>query len=142
MSPYAATKKSWYVLLQSIPICRDIILIRIHFMFLLFTLYFLLFMMDQRRLQYETLHYLPFNLSLFICSELLAYTFHHLYGLNCTGLRFFTVYGPRGRPDMVTSCSIINYISHSTRYTRDNMTHKLTSGLSYGTRTFCSKETF
>jgi UDP-glucuronate 4-epimerase len=33
-------------------------------------------------------------------SELLAYTFHHLYALNCTGLRFFTVYGPRGRPDM------------------------------------------
>lgn len=32
--------------------------------------------------------------------ELLAYTWHHLYGLNCTGLRFFTVYGPRGRPDM------------------------------------------
>lgn len=32
--------------------------------------------------------------------ELIAYTFHHLYGLNTTGLRFFTVYGPRGRPDM------------------------------------------
>lgn len=32
--------------------------------------------------------------------ELLAYTFHHIYGLNTTGLRFFTVYGPRGRPDM------------------------------------------
>jgi UDP-glucuronate 4-epimerase len=32
--------------------------------------------------------------------ELLAYTFHSLYGLNTTGLRFFTVYGPRGRPDM------------------------------------------
>lgn len=32
--------------------------------------------------------------------ELLAYTFHHLYGINTTGLRFFTVYGPRGRPDM------------------------------------------
>lgn len=32
--------------------------------------------------------------------ELLAYTFYHLYGLNNTGLRFFTVYGPRGRPDM------------------------------------------
>jgi len=32
--------------------------------------------------------------------ELLAYTYHHLYGLDCTGLRFFTVYGPRGRPDM------------------------------------------
>ena len=32
--------------------------------------------------------------------ELLAFTFNHLYGLNTTGLRFFTVYGPRGRPDM------------------------------------------
>lgn len=35
-----------------------------------------------------------------ISSELMAYTYHHLYGLNVTGLRFFTVYGPRGRPDM------------------------------------------
>ena len=33
-------------------------------------------------------------------NELMAYTYHHLYGLNCTGLRFFTVYGPWGRPDM------------------------------------------
>lgn len=33
-------------------------------------------------------------------SELYAYVYHHLYGLNCTGLRFFTVYGPWGRPDM------------------------------------------
>jgi UDP-glucuronate 4-epimerase len=32
--------------------------------------------------------------------ELLAYTFHHLYQMNIIGLRFFTVYGPRGRPDM------------------------------------------
>jgi UDP-glucuronate 4-epimerase len=32
--------------------------------------------------------------------ELLAYTYRHLYKLNVTGLRFFTVYGPRGRPDM------------------------------------------
>lgn len=32
--------------------------------------------------------------------ELLCYTYHHLYGLPCTCLRFFTVYGPRGRPDM------------------------------------------
>jgi UDP-glucuronate 4-epimerase len=35
-----------------------------------------------------------------VAKEVLAYTYHHLYGLNCTGLRFFTVYGPRGRPDM------------------------------------------
>ena len=33
-------------------------------------------------------------------TELLAHTYHHLYGINCTALRFFTVYGPFGRPDM------------------------------------------
>ena len=32
--------------------------------------------------------------------ELIAYVYHHLYHLNTTGLRFFTVYGPWGRPDM------------------------------------------
>jgi UDP-glucuronate 4-epimerase len=32
--------------------------------------------------------------------ELLAFTYHHLYKLNISALRFFTVYGPRGRPDM------------------------------------------
>lgn len=34
-------------------------------------------------------------------AELLGYTFHHLYGQSFTALRFFTVYGPRGRPDMM-----------------------------------------
>jgi UDP-glucuronate 4-epimerase len=33
-------------------------------------------------------------------NELLAHTYSHLYGLSTTGLRFFTVYGPWGRPDM------------------------------------------
>ena len=32
--------------------------------------------------------------------ELLAHTFHHLHGLTVHGLRFFTVYGPRQRPDL------------------------------------------
>jgi UDP-glucuronate 4-epimerase len=32
--------------------------------------------------------------------ELLAHVYHNLHGLSCTALRFFTVYGPRGRPDM------------------------------------------
>lgn len=32
--------------------------------------------------------------------ELLAFTFHHLYRLPVTGLRFFTAYGPRNRPDL------------------------------------------
>jgi UDP-glucuronate 4-epimerase len=33
-------------------------------------------------------------------NELMAHTYAHLFGLPCTGLRFFTVYGPWGRPDM------------------------------------------
>jgi UDP-glucuronate 4-epimerase len=33
-------------------------------------------------------------------NELMAYTYSHLYRIPCTGLRFFTVYGPWGRPDM------------------------------------------
>jgi UDP-glucuronate 4-epimerase len=33
-------------------------------------------------------------------NELLAHTYAHIYGLSATGLRFFTVYGPWGRPDM------------------------------------------
>jgi UDP-glucuronate 4-epimerase len=35
-------------------------------------------------------------------AELLGHVYHHLYGLDFTALRFFTVYGPRGRPDMLT----------------------------------------
>src|SRR6266849_7181858 len=33
-------------------------------------------------------------------NELMAHTYAHLFGIPCTGLRFFTVYGPWGRPDM------------------------------------------
>jgi UDP-glucuronate 4-epimerase len=33
-------------------------------------------------------------------NELMAHTYSHLFQLPCTGLRFFTVYGPWGRPDM------------------------------------------
>lgn len=33
-------------------------------------------------------------------NELMAHAYHHLYGLSVTGLRYFTVYGPWGRPDM------------------------------------------
>ncbi len=35
-------------------------------------------------------------------SELMAHTYSHLFGVPTTGLRFFTVYGPWGRPDMAT----------------------------------------
>ena len=33
-------------------------------------------------------------------NELMAHSYSHLYNISCTGLRFFTVYGPWGRPDM------------------------------------------
>ena len=33
-------------------------------------------------------------------NELIAHSYSHLYGISCTGLRLFTVYGPWGRPDM------------------------------------------
>jgi len=35
--------------------------------------------------------------------ELICYTYHHLYGMPITSLRFFTVYGPRQRPEMAIS---------------------------------------
>ncbi len=34
-------------------------------------------------------------------AEMLGYAYHYLYGLNFTAVRFFTVYGPNGRPDMM-----------------------------------------
>ncbi|MFH1066309.1 MAG: NAD-dependent epimerase/dehydratase family protein, partial [bacterium] len=36
-------------------------------------------------------------------NELMAHVYAHLYEIPCTGLRFFTVYGPWGRPDMALS---------------------------------------
>ena len=39
-------------------------------------------------------------------AEALVYTYHHLYGLDTTVLRYFTVYGPAGRPDM----SVLNFV--------------------------------
>jgi UDP-glucuronate 4-epimerase len=41
----------------------------------------------------------PYAMSKKAC-ELLTYTYHHLYGIQTVNLRFFTVYGPRQRPDL------------------------------------------
>jgi UDP-glucuronate 4-epimerase len=61
---------------------------------------------------YGATHRLPFSedqatdtpVSLYAATkkadELMAYSYSHLFGLPATGLRFFTVYGPWGRPDM------------------------------------------
>lgn len=47
-------------------------------------------------------------------NELIAYTYYHLYQLNCTGLRFFTVYGPYGRPDMALFSFTQNILANKT----------------------------
>ena len=56
------------------------------------------------RMPYSVHRGVDHPLSLYAASkksnELMAHTYSHLYGLPTTGLRFFTVYGPWGRPDM------------------------------------------
>lgn len=44
--------------------------------------------------------------------EMMAYAYSHLYGLRATGLRFFTVYGPWGRPDMAPFIFLKNILEH------------------------------
>lgn len=55
-------------------------------------------------LPFATTHNVDHPISLYAASkksnELMAHTYSHLFGLQTTGLRFFTVYGPWGRPDM------------------------------------------
>lgn len=57
-----------------------------------------------RELPFAVEHAVDHPLSLYAATkkanELMAHTYSHLYGLPTTGLRFFTVYGPWGRPDM------------------------------------------
>jgi len=61
-------------------------------------------------------------------NELMAHTYSHLFGLPCTGLRFFTVYGPWGRPDMALfkftdrilageAIDVFNYGNHTRDFT-------------------------
>lgn len=57
-----------------------------------------------RELPFRVEHSVDHPVSLYAATkkanELMAHTYSHLYGLPTTGLRFFTVYGPWGRPDM------------------------------------------
>lgn len=56
-------------------------------------------------------------------AELLGYSFHHLYSQNFTALRFFTVYGPRSRPDSL-ACRLAEGITRRKKvrlYCRGNM---------------------
>ncbi|GIV89491.1 MAG: epimerase [Chloroflexus sp.] len=45
-------------------------------------------------------------------AEVLAYTFHSLYGIPTSVVRFFTVYGPRGRPDMTPYLFVERMVRH------------------------------
>lgn len=57
-----------------------------------------------KELPFSTAHNVDHPISLYAASkksnELMAHTYSHLFGIATTGLRFFTVYGPWGRPDM------------------------------------------
>lgn len=56
------------------------------------------------KMPFSTCHEVNHPVSLYAATkksnELMAHTYSHLYGIPTTGLRFFTVYGPYGRPDM------------------------------------------
>lgn len=59
---------------------------------------------NQKKVPFSTSDKVDAPVSLYAATkksnELLAYSYSHLYGIPTTGLRFFTVYGPYGRPDM------------------------------------------
>lgn len=59
---------------------------------------------NQKKIPFSTEDPVDHPVSLYAATkksnELMAYTYSHLYGIPVTGLRFFTVYGPFGRPDM------------------------------------------
>lgn len=59
---------------------------------------------NQQKTPFSTTDNVDHPISLYAATkksdELMAYTYSHLYGIPATGLRFFTVYGPYGRPDM------------------------------------------
>jgi UDP-glucuronate 4-epimerase len=59
---------------------------------------------ENKKVPFETTDNVDHPISLYAATkksnELMAHTYSHLYGFKTTGLRFFTVYGPWGRPDM------------------------------------------
>lgn len=59
---------------------------------------------SNKKVPFEETDFVDHPVSLYAATkksnELMAYTYSHLYNIPATGLRFFTVYGPMGRPDM------------------------------------------
>ena len=77
---------------------------------------------------HKTDHPLSFYAATKKSNEIMAHSYSHIYKLPCTGLRFFTVYGPFGRPDMALykftnnivknkSIDLFNYGNHQRDFT-------------------------
>jgi UDP-glucuronate 4-epimerase len=70
---------------------------------------------ENKKVPFEETDFVDHPVSLYAATkkadELMAYTYSHLYRIPATGLRFFTVYGPMGRPDMA-------YFSFTQKYFR------------------------
>lgn len=71
---------------------------------------------DNPESPFKTTHRTDTPISLYAATkktnEILAYTYSFLYKIPCTGLRFFTVYGPWGRPDMAYFSFTKNILEH------------------------------
>ncbi len=83
--------------------------------------------------------------------ELMSWTYAHLYKIPCTGLRFFTVYGPWGRPDMaaylftkaITAGEKIKVFNHGKMRRDFTYIDDIVTGVAGGVRpaTLCRKGT-
>lgn len=71
-----------------------------------------------KKVPFETTDQVDYPISLYAATkksnELMAYTYSHLFGFSTTGLRFFTVYGPWGRPDMAYYTFTQNILNNKT----------------------------
>jgi UDP-glucuronate 4-epimerase len=77
-----------------------------------------------KKVPFEETDYVDHPISLYAAtkksSELMAYTYSHLYNIPTTGLRFFTVYGPMGRPDMAAYKFVDRYFNNETIHIYNN----------------------
>ncbi len=68
---------------------------------------------SNKKVPFEETDFVDHPVSLYAATkksnELMAHTYSHLYNIPATGLRFFTVYGPMGRPDMAYFSFVDNY---------------------------------
>ena len=80
---------------------------------------------SNKKVPFEEIDFVDNPVSLYATTkksnELMAYTYSHLYNIPATGLRFFTVYGPMGRPDMA-------YFGFTDKYFNNEPIHIFNNG--------------